>query len=300
MNCSELDARFGLGDGLRVVRGEGGLILLEVDAPQAQARIALQGAQLLHWQPRGERGVIWLSEDARYIAGKSVRGGIPVCWPWFGAHASQSDFPAHGFARTRDWELCQTRALADGAVRLVFALPQASHPREWWAFDAELELRMTIGQQLELELITRNRDTKAFKLTQALHTYFAVSDVREVEVRGLEDSEYLDTIGSGGRACQQGAIRFAAETDRIYQDGGGDCLIIDPAWKRRIRISKQGSASSIVWNPWVDKSARLGDMGKDGYLGMLCVESANADQDARTLAAGTEHVLKVCYRVEPA
>ena len=296
---ADLNARLGLHDQLRFVEGLGGLPVVEIENAQASASLALQGAHLLTWTPRGQQPVIWLSPDAKFAPGKSVRGGVPVCWPWFGPHPGEPAFPAHGFARTVPWEPVETEVLHDGRTHLVLRLVQTEATRAQWPHACEVVLEVTVGATLEIALLTHNLGESAFTLGQALHTYFAVGDVRRAAVQGLDGCPYLDKVEDFARKQQAGAVTIGAEVDRIYLDSRADCLIEDPVWGRRIRIAKQGSASTVVWNPWIEKAAQMGDLGSEGYLHMLCVESANAAEDVVRLAPGGTHRLWVRYGVEP-
>ena len=293
-----LTERFGLAEELCFTNAATDQPVVEVNTPLCRARIALQGAQVLTWTPAGEPPVIWLSDEAVFTAGKSLRGGIPVCWPWFGAHASEAGFPAHGIARNLPWQVMASEHLSDGRIKLKLCLDTAALDHSLWPYHSELELHMSFGHALELELITRNVDTQAFTITEALHTYFAVSDVRQVRVLGLEDCDYLDKVAGFARRHQQGAVSFAEEVDRIYLDTGAECVIDDTPLKRRIHINKRGSLSTVVWNPWQEKAAAMSDMGKAAYLTMLCVETANAADNAVTIGPGEEHRLWVSYRLE--
>ena len=298
MMLSELNARFGIAGKVAFTEHAGGFEILEVTTKLANATIALQGAQVVVWEPAGERPVTWLSEEAQYITGKSIRGGAPVCWPWFGPHVSEVKFPAHGYARTAPWEVIKTQAQADGRVHLVFRLVECETNRAFWPHSTPLQLHITVGKQLELELVTRNNERSPVTITEALHTYFAVGDVRQLRVLGLDGVEYLDKVGEARRLRQSGQVIFTGETDRIYLNTDGECVIDDLVWKRRIHIKTRGSRSTVIWNPWIDKSIRLGDMGEIGYLGMVCIESANAADNAVTIAPGGEHRLWASYRVE--
>ena len=297
-NLDTLNKRFGLADILIFREGPGGLPVVEVFNEQASAVIALQGAHLLQWVPSGEDPVIWLSPEAKFAAGKSVRGGAPVCWPWFGPHEREAGFPAHGFARTVPWEVFETNANADGSTSVGLRLLHSDATRAQWPAASELELYIRIGTTLELDLLTRNTSSTAITIGEALHTYFRVRDIREVSVQGLEDLEYIDKVDGGTRKRQQGPVRFAGELDRIYLDHGSDCLIHDLGLQRRIRIHKRGSHSTVVWNPWIEKAEKMGDLGPDGYLHMLCVESANAAEDVVKIGPGGEHHLWMRYSVE--
>lgn len=298
---TELNARFGLGEQLRFNTLGDGMVVAEISTGQCQARIALQGAQVMEWTPTGQQAVIWLSTDASFKAGKSIRGGAPVCWPWFGPHDSNDKaYPAHGYARTVDWDVLSTEALEDGRLRLVFRLKETDASRALWPHDSPVELHITLGTRLELELITRNNESAAIEISEALHTYFAVGDVRQVTVSGLDKTEYLDKVNNFARCTQQGGVNFAGEVDRVYLNTEAECVIEDSSMNRHLHIKKQGSRSTIVWNPWIEKALAMGDLGKDGYLNMLCVESGNAAENLVSIEPGGEHRLCVEYWVEAA
>jgi len=297
-DLTHLNQQFAIPGTLEFKQAESGQLYVEVTNPHATATIALQGAQVMEWAPQGQPPVIWTSPQAKLTSGKSLRGGVPVCWPWFGAHASEADFPAHGFARTRPWQVVGTKALDDGRTELLFQLPADQQPQQWWPHRTELHYRITVGETLELELVTANRGDEPLTLGQALHTYFNVGDVRSIRVEGLAGRDYLDKVEGLQRKTQQGDVDFIGETDRIYLDSEDECVIRDPQLARAIHITKRGSRSTVVWNPWIEKAAAMGDLGENGYLNMVCVESANAAADVVALPPGTEHTLWVNYRVE--
>ncbi len=274
-------------------------VVIDVVNEQAAATVALNGAQLLRWQPVGEEPVVWLSEDAHFEMGRSARGGIPICWPWFGAHKIEESFPAHGFARNHEWELVEIDKFEDGTTKLLLRLNESRVMHHYWPHSFELEFYITIGKELTLELKTRNCSGDVMELTEALHTYFNVSDIEKVKVIGLDDCLYLDKLEDFQRKHQQGDISIIGETDRIYLDSVRECLIEDSGFRRTIHISKEGSRSTVVWNPWQETAERMGDLGDDGYRSMLCVESANAADNMLQLAPGEEHTLKVNYLIEP-
>jgi len=295
-----LQNRFGIEGSVEFSKDADGLASVDVRNHFGSSRIALQGAQLLHWTPTGQEAVVWLSPKAKFVAGKSARGGIPVCWPWFGPHASESTFPLHGFARGAMWDVIEVKALDNDAYRLVFRLVRTDADTHQWPHASSLEIRFTLGASLEIELVTRNNDTTAFTLTEALHAYFTVGDVRTVRVLGLDGVEYSDRTGVPQRLRQSGPVTITGEVDRIYGGTDSTCIIEDPSLKRRISIEKRGSRSTVVWNPGEKKAAAMGDFEEDGYLRMLCVESTNAADDSITLRPGESHALWVRYSVEAA
>ena len=296
-----LNQRFSNDDGehkLWFETGKGDIPVVKVKNTQASAMISLQGAHLLSWFPKNEDEVIWVSEGASFLPGKSVRGGIPICWPWFGPHDLNETYPAHGFARTVFWQVYDVRALTTGETLLVFELDTAQLEQSlqtMWPQPTYAEYRITVGRILKLELTTTNDSNSEIIVGQALHTYFQVEDVRRTRVLGLEDKDYLDKTDEFKRKSQSGPVTITKETDRVFLDTADD-LVIDNG-VRQIFIQKQGSHSTVVWNPWKDVATKMGDLGPDGYLKMLCVESANAADDVIALQPGESHTLRVSYEV---
>lgn len=298
MNTEQLNSQFGIPDQLSFCTDASGLIVADIH--HGQASLCLQGAHLMHWHPAGQaKPVVWLSRDTKPAVGKSIRGGAPICWPWFGAHASDSSFPGHGFARTVPWDVVASGVEADGATRLTLRLVESDKTRAQWNHACTVELTVIVGDTLRMELTTTNMGAADFVIGEALHTYFHISDIGAVSVTGLEGCGYWDKAGGGSAFCtQDGAITFAAETDRVYIHTPAECVIADPALNRRIHIAKTGSLSTVVWTPWTEKANKMGDMGQpDGWREMVCVESANALENVVTVAAGAQHTLSVAYRV---
>lgn len=295
---SELNHCFAIPDRITFEKKNDDLLFIRITNPSATALISLQGAHLISWIPAGQQPVIWLSEDARFSKGKSIRGGVPICWPWFGSHAQEKSFPAHGFARSQPWRISKTEQLPDGCSLVAFQLQPQAETQNLWPFPSELELQMMIGDRLEMTLITHNTGSEPITIGEALHTYFNVSHIDQLSVHGLENREFIDTLDLNRRKQESDPIRINAEIDRIYVDTPDDCLIQDTGWQRQIRISKLGSRSTVVWNPWIDKSARMGDMGQGGYLHMLCVETTNTADDVVRILPGKKHVMSVTYKIE--
>jgi len=278
---------------LSFVRGHGGLDFVEIENELGRSSIALQGAHVMGFQACGKQPLLWLSKAVRYAPGKSIRGGIPVCWPWFGPHPTEPNAPAHGVARTARWAPVETLSLPDGGTRLVLTLPRpAGRPTPTDALDVRLTIE--VGQDLTLELETFNRGEEAYRLTQALHSYFLVGDVRQVEVRGFDQCTYIDKV-NGGALVQTGPVTISSEVDRIYIGCPDEYSIFDPLLDRTISISSKGSNSAVIWNPWEEKAERLGDMGESGHLNMVCVESTNAASDGIDLSQGARHCLSARY-----
>ena len=286
---------------VQLVHAGEGLPRLDVTSPHATAQLFCHGAQLTQWTPSGaERGVIWTSARSSFRPDKAIRGGVPVCFPWFGPHPSNPAQPAHGFVRLADWTLADASQASDGTVTLAFAIESDDTTRASWPHDFRLTLTCAIGQALEMTLLVENRGRARFTFEEALHTYFAVSDIRQVAITGLEETEYLDKV-LGFARHRQGAepLRFSGETDRVYLATTSACRIADPAWQRRIVVAKTGSRTTVVWNPWTDRARALTDFGDDEWREMVCVETANTGEAAVGLEPGDAHTMSVHIRVEP-
>ena len=303
VTLKDLNDRFAIPFKLRFETAEDGLIVAEVTNAHATARVCLQGGQILRWQPTtSAEPVIWMSSDAKFAPGKAIRGGIPVCWPWFSAHATEASFPMHGFARTQPWQVKSTRSLDDGSTEISLTLPITAAMQAMWAHQTQVDMLINVGETLKIALITRNLGDVDFTITEALHTYFAVSSIAQIEVNGLHGVHFHDKAAGWTEGDQTGAISFGEEVDRVYVNTPDRCTIVDAGFKRRIHIAKLGSQSTVVWNPWAARAAQMGDLGSgenvDGWKRFVCVESANALENAVTVPAGKSHTLAVEYRVE--
>lgn len=293
-----LNTQFGI-DGQLVFKVDAsGLIVAEINNALGSASLCLQGAHLMSWQPKNQAvPVVWLSTDAKLAAGKSIRGGAPVCWPWFGAHATESGFPGHGFARTVPWRVIESGTEPEGETRLTLRLTPSDKTRAQWPHECTVDLTVIVGATLRMEMRTENTGATDFEIGEALHTYFQIGDIGAVSVTGLEGSEYWDKVGGSNLRKQEAEIRFSGEVDRVYINNAAECVIHDEQLKRRIHIAKSGSLSTVVWTPWVEKATKMGDMGQpDGWRQMVCVESANAINNVVKVAAGCTHTLIVEYR----
>lgn len=300
--AQQLNTQFGIAGQLSFCDDASGLIIAEINNAQGRASLCLQGAHLMSWQPNSQAvPVVWLSRDAKLAAGKSIRGGAPVCWPWFGAHASESSFPGHGFARTVPWRVIDAGSEPNGATRLTLRLVPSDKTRAQWSHDCNVDLTVIVGDKLRMEMTTENTSAADFVIGEALHTYLQISDIGAVRVTGLEGGDYWDKVGPATQRKQDGAITFSGEVDRVYINTGAECVIHDEPLKRRIRIAKSGSLSTVVWSPWTEKATKMGDMGQpDGWREMVCVESVNAMENVVKVAAGTKHTLIVEYTAESA
>lgn len=287
-------------------RGE--LPLLHIENALASALIALQGAQILAYTPKGEAPLLWVSEQAEFKRGQSLRGGIPVCWPWFGDPKRNPDplqkmlveqptatktTPAHGFVRTLDWQI-DSLANNDESTDIVLRYSTVTNNSPTtWPHAAELRLAISVGKTLGIRLSTRNLDSQPLAITQALHTYFAISGIDQVAAGGFDGCRYIDTLDDWREHRQHGDIRFTTETDRIYLDAPPQLYLRDDGWQRTIYLQAKNSASTVVWNPWIEKSLRLSQFAADAWQRIVCIETANVLDDMLVLPPGAEHSLEL-------
>jgi glucose-6-phosphate 1-epimerase len=272
-----------------------GLERLTIATDACRAELFLQGATLTRWAPKGAREVLFTSPASAYAAGKAIRGGVPLCWPWFGP---RDGAPQHGFARTALWRL-ERASLDDDTVVLDLALDGDGHTPAF-PHPFALRYRVELGAELACSLTVRSTGDAPFTYEDALHAYFAIRDVREVRVRGLEARPYLDRAGGGStaRTSEPTPFGLAAETDRLYLDAPGPIEVLDD--DRSITVTKEGARTTVVWNPWLEKARAMADLGAEAWTGMLCVEPANARSDAVTLAPGAAHTTTMRVRVRGA
>lgn len=294
MTVEELNQQFGIAESVTFVDGPGGMPHALLRRNNSVAEVALHGGHVVAFSVDGEP-VLWVSRQALYAEGKAIRGGVPVCWPWFGPHPSDASKPAHGLARTRMWRAVGS-AVADDGVTLRLVLADDAATRALWPHAFALELAVTLGATLELALTMRNTGDTPISCGGALHSYFAVGDIARTRVLGLEGQRYLDQL-TGAEQTQVGPVTIVGEVDRIYADEAPHCAIEDEALGRRILVAKTGSRTTVVWNPWVDKAQRLADFGDAEYREMLCVETAMAGDDTVTLAPGEVHALRATIGV---
>lgn len=297
-DVEQLNATFGRPGAVSFARHELGGIVAHLVTAQATATVAIHGAHVLSFHPEGGREVLWMSPQAVIAPGEGIRGGIPVCWPWFATHATDPGKPDHGFVRKSVWTVVKTAKDA-GAAQIELAFPMGPQHAALWPGQAGVRVLVTLSDRLRVDLTTHNSGTARFELTEALHTYFAVGSISDVAVTGLETRHYQDKLQNFAVAQQHGAIAFAGEVDRIYEGTRDDVVIEDRSWSRKIRVAKAGSTSTVVWNPWIEKSARLSHMPAGAYRGMVCVETTNAGGDVVTLEPGDSHRLSTILSVEP-
>jgi len=272
----------------------------------AEVIVAEQGAQVLSYRQGEAAPIIWLSEEAAFQAGQAVRGGVPVCWPWFGdlarnpqsvqdTYQGSQPAPAHGLVRNIDWVMARSDT-NDDSVTLVFA---SNRELPGWPHAVDLSLNISLDSKgLHLSLTSHNRGDTTIALSQALHSYFAISDIHQVTVEGLDGRPYIETLEDWQQRQQQGDLIFGGETDRIYLDLPSRLSLRDPGLKRQILLETRGSRSAILWNPWIAKAQRLSQFADDAWQRMLCIETANVMDDVIQLEPSASHTLSVSISAE--
>ena len=294
-----LNERHGIDGVARVETGNGGLPRVSVKTGLCRAEVYLYGAQVTSWKPAGRDEVIFVSEKSHWESGKAIRGGIPVCFPWFRAKPDDPQAPMHGFVRTKEWRLEAIRREADDSVSVLMSTASDEESRRWWPHEFQLEYLLRMGERLELELTMENMGRSELHFQEALHTYFRVGDVRKASVRGLDGVRFLDNRDENKEKLQEGDLVLTKQTDNAYLDARGSVEIMDASLNRRLLTEKSGSVSTIVWNPWSDGAAKMADLGDEEWRGMLCVEGGNVLGQAVTLEGGGTHRMKISLSTLP-
>lgn len=284
----ELNRRFGVPGVARICEGNGGLSKIQITGSRAEGEMYLHGAQVTSWKPRGNDEVLFLSTKSRWQEGQAIRGGIPICFPWFRAKADDPKAPAHGFARTRSWKL-ESIAQDERGVQVSMSLESDEQTRRWWPAEFRLAYRVVFGPELILELACTNTGKTNLRFEEALHTYNRVADVASVRLQGLDTMHYLDNTDSNREHVQHGDVKIASATDNAFIDTQNDVDLLDPELHRRIRLKKSNSFTTVVWNPWLEAAARMKDLGDGEWTQFLCVEASNILTASVSLAPGEEH-----------
>ncbi|MCQ8866432.1 D-hexose-6-phosphate mutarotase [Vibrio splendidus] len=287
MDLSTLPTLTVLSDNVTIVEHEG-VKLVRVIHDKANAAISLFGGHVVSFQPQGQQDLIWMSQQAKFDGKTALRGGIPVCWPWFGRIAA----PAHGFARSSEWQLVEHRESEAGVIVSLGLKPNEETLAVWpHQFDARLNVE--IGDQLKVTLDVKNTDSQPWTFSGALHTYLNVGDIHNTTTTGM-GAEYIDSL-QGGKICKGGSELVLTDTiDRVYTQPEAQIFVADKNLDRTLTVENHGHNSAVLWNPWAEGATAMGDMQDDGYLTMMCVEStlhAPSLEAGKTLQPGESHQL---------
>jgi glucose-6-phosphate 1-epimerase len=294
---AESDRRLEIPDIARIVEGSGGLPKVRVTSADAVGEIYLLGANVTSWKPRGREEVLFVSSQSRWENGRAIRGGVPICFPWFGNKADDPKAPAHGFVRTKPWQL-ESIAQTGGGVTVSMSTASDEDTKKWWPAEFCAVYRATFGSELGLELEVINTGQTPLHFEEALHAYHRVGNIEKVRVRGLDGIRYFDKTDSNREKTQQGEIAISSETDRVYLNTSDAIDLDDPGLQRRARLTKMNSRTTVVWNPWVEKAHSLSDFGDDEWKQMICIETSNVSNYSVALAPGQRHTMKALVSVD--
>jgi glucose-6-phosphate 1-epimerase len=286
----ELDRRFRIPGVARICEGNGGLPRIQITGSRAEGEMYLHGAQVTSWKPSGNDEVLFLSTKSRWQEGQAIRGGIPICFPWFRAKADDPKAPAHGFVRIKSWRL-ESIVEDQPGVCVSMSIGSDEQTRRWWPAEFRLVYRVVFGPELTLELTCTNIGKTDLRFEEALHTYNRVSDVAKVRLHGLDVVQFLDNTDSNRAKVQHGDVTIGSATDNAFLGTQSDVDLIDPELRRHIRLMKTNSLSTVVWNPWREGGARLGDLSDGEWKQFLCVEASNILAESVILPPGGEHTM---------
>jgi len=299
----ELNKHFSIPGALTFALGNDGLISARVATPACMAEIYLHGAHLTAWQPAGHTPALFLSERSIFAPDKPIRGGVPIIFPWFGPRTAtpenpRTDGPSHGFARISLWQVAFA-ALAGDDLHLTLTLAPDETARALGFDNFQLAYELVLGAELRMRLTVANHAETPLHFEEALHTYLAVGDATQVQIRGLVNTEFIDkTDGFQRKRQADEVLMLTKETDRPYLNTAATVTLDDPILHRRIFVAKTNSLTTVVWNPWVEVSAKLPDMTPDSWRTMACIETANAAENAITLAPHQAHTMEAHLRIE--
>jgi glucose-6-phosphate 1-epimerase len=297
MDLTQLNEHFGLPGALAFHATSSGLIYAGITTPHAAATVYLQGAHLTAWQPKGQPPAIFVSRKSDLAPGKPIRGGVPIAFPWFATRHDGRPGPSHGFARIQDWTLAFA-ALAGEDLHLTFTLGPTEMSRGLGYDNFRLAYQLIIGRTLTMQLTVANDAATPLVFEEALHTYYAVADIHEITVNGLEGVTYLDKNDNLQAKQQRGAITITEPTDRVYLNTVGTCILHDTGNKRRLTLAKTGSNTTVVWNPWESGALKLPDLDPTEWHEFIAIETVNAAANTITLAPGTTHVMQAHVSIE--
>jgi len=268
-----------------------GFEYIEIENSYAKAKIALQGAHLFYYKNNASSSpLMWTSNSTFFEEGKAIRGGVPICFPWFGKLKEKPELPQHGFARVSPWEVVAQEEKEDGSTVVRLELINNKKHFSVWGYLFKLQLEIVVAKSLEMRLMIENLDVKSFEISTAFHSYFSVSDVTRVEIKGLENRRYYDAL-DGKLYEQKMKFQVDKEIDRVYFNSKNPLDLMDT--HRTITLTSKGSNSLVVWNPWVEKSHQMKDMCDDGYKNMLCLETGNVMEDRVIVEPKKKHLLEL-------
>jgi len=298
MDTEELNDKFGVEGEIGFAELDGDLPFVMISNKYAEVDISLYGAHVTSFRPQGGIDVLWMSPLSAFEKGKAIRGGIPVCFPWFGPHVSDSSMPQHGFARLLMWEVAEAKVIEKGEILVVLKLTSSEETKTFWPHDFIAEMTFVIGPKLQLSLKVTNTSNEPVSYTVALHSYFNLSGIENISIEGLENTHYENQLDGQRYVQEEKLLKISEAITRHYYDTESDCVIHDPYFKRSIRIEKEGSKCSTVWNPGAEACAQMSDLPDDGYETFVCLETVNKINNTIQLLPGESHETTAIIGVE--
>lgn len=299
MHITDLNERFGVEGRSSFFERAPGIVAMLLTSPGSECEIVLQGGHVARFGRTGEPPLLFLSERSLFTKGKAIRGGVPLIFPWFGAFQSDASKPQHGFARTALWSVDSVDTSASESISCTLSLESSEETLRHWPHAFNCRYTIVAGPDLRMSLEVRNLSDAPLSFEAALHTYISVGDIHRVRVSGLETTAYIDkTDGMARKSTGSGPLRIERETDSVFLGTKSTCVVHDEALTRRVIVEKTGSSSTVVWNPWSEKARGLSDLGDDEWQRFVCIESANASENAVALAAGESHTMSATVSAE--
>lgn len=286
IDIDELDDKFSIEGEVGFAELENDLVFITVSNKYADADICLYGAHITSFRPHNSMDLLWMSPDSSFELGKPIRGGIPVCFPWFGPHKTDPEKPQHGFGRLMYWEVVSTSTNTSGESVVKLQLCSSDETKVYWPYDFCAEMTIVVGKTLTATLKVTNTSGQPFDYTCALHTYYSLSAIESISIEGLKGTAYFDQL-TGEFGIQEGEpLEITEALTRHYLNTESQVVIADSAFRRRIKVDKTGSKVTTVWNPGAETCAKIGDLPDDGFETFVCVEATNAFDYPVKLAAG--------------
>jgi len=289
VDIDELDEKFSIEGEVGFAELEEDMIFLSVSNKYAEADICLYGAQITNYKTHNTMDILWMSPESNFTEGSPIRGGIPVCFPWFGPHKTDESKPQHGFARLMCWDVLETAVLPKGETLVRLQLCSSEETKAFWDYDFFAELEIIVGKTLSVALKVTNTSAKSFEYSSALHSYFNISSIEEILIEGLQNTKYHNQLEPGDFIQETEKLEIHNPVTHHYYDTETTCVIDDPVFNRRIQIAKSGSTCTTVWNPWEETCSKIDDLPDDAFQSFVCVETVNAFNNTIELAPGETH-----------
>lgn len=289
-NLDQLNKEFAIKNEIEFTTLQGGLICAQVSNEYAEATISLYGAHIISFKPRNERDLLWMSPKSDFEIGKPIRGGIPICFPWFGPHSSDSSLPMHGFARLNYWGVVETKKMSDNKTCICLGIKSNADTKKLWPYEFKAQMEVIIGKEMEVRLNVFNTGSSSFDYSCAIHTYYNISDICNIKIEGLQGTEFFTAYDENIQIQDNKYIEVTNEENRRHINTTADCIIHDKGYNRKILAAKKGSKSTVVWNPWSETIKKMPDLPEEGYKNYLCIEPANAFNDCITLQSEQNHI----------